>query len=342
MLGAAGKSAVATGVLLVATLSSAAPVSSKVEAAVITLPTGVNGADIQSALDSLPATGGEVILPRGKIEVRDPIVLRREHQTLRGFGNETVLFLVDQANCPVIILGEPVNHPRKVIRSLRVSDLFIDGNRTHQQRELWHWHGEGSQIRNNGITVQSVSDSAVEHVIIARCRSGGLVTTLGVTRLTVTGLESFDNQFDGLACYHTAESRFTQLDLHDNRCAGISLDLAFTHNVIRHARLTRNDLGIFMRSSHNNQFQDVTISDSHDYGVFMAHTDLVTSHGVEPAPHSACVQNSFTNLMASNCGSAAFRVNNTTCVDNVLVDPRFENNANGGLSLVRPGLVIVQ
>jgi hypothetical protein len=242
----------------------------------------------------------------------------------------------------VIILGEPVNHPQKIVRYLRVNDLFVDGNRSHQQRELWRLGGEGSQIRNNGITIQDVSDSIVEHVTAARCRSGGLVTTLGVRRLTVRGLEAFDNQFDGLACYHTTDSLFTELSLHDNPGAGISLDLAFNHNVIRHAVLAANDLGIFMRSSRGNQFQDVSIFNSHHYGVFMAHVDQLTPHGLKAAPQTECVQNSFTNLIANNCGSAAFRVNNATCVNNVVIGAQFGNNIKGGLSLAQPDLVTLQ
>jgi polygalacturonase len=308
----------------------------------VTLPAGVTGADIQMALDALPASGGEVVLPPGKIMVRQPIVLRRDDQTLRGCGPATILTLADAANCPVIIMGEPVNHPQKTIRFLRVSDLSIDGNRIHQERELWRWQGEGSQIRNNGIIVQGVSDSMVEHVIAARCRSGGLVTTLGVRRLTVRGLEAFDNQFDGLACYQTTDSLFTELSLHDNPGAGISLDLAFNHNVIRHAVLAANDLGIFMRSSRGNQFQDVSIFNSRHYGVFMAHVDQRTPHGLKAAPQTECVQNSFTKLIASNCGSAAFRVNNATCVNNVVIGAQFAGNVKGGLSLVQPNLVTLQ
>jgi Right handed beta helix region len=308
----------------------------------ITLRAGVTGTDVQRALNALPASGGEVILPPGRIEVRQPIVLRRDHQALRGCGPTTVLSLADGANCPVIILGDPVNHPQKTVRYLRVSDLFIDGNRSHQQRELWQLAGEGSQIRNNGITVQGVSDSTVEHLTAARCRSGGLVTTLGVRRLTVRGLEAFDNQFDGLACYHTADSLFTELFLHDNPCAGISLDLAFNNNIIRHAVLAANDLGIFMRSSRGNQFQDVSIFNSHHYGVFMAHEEHLTPNGMSAAPQTACVQNSFTNLVASYCGSAAFRVNNATCVENILIGAQFANNDQGGLSLAQPDLMTLQ
>src|SRR5664279_1966196 len=67
---------------------------------VVTLPRVVTGAEIQQALDFLPERGGTVVLPPGIFEVRQPIVLRRDHQTLRGSGDATILRLADGANCP--------------------------------------------------------------------------------------------------------------------------------------------------------------------------------------------------------------------------------------------------
>jgi hypothetical protein len=308
----------------------------------ILLHPGVTGCEIQQALDALPETGGAVVLPPGKISICQPVVLRRDSQILRGSGTATVLWLADDANCPAIIMGEPVNRPARTVKNLRVSDLFIDGNRLHQQRELWKLSGEGSAIRNNGITVQDVSDSVVEHVTCARNRSGGLVTTLGVQRLTVQDLNAFDNEFDGLACYLTTDSLFTDLRLHDNPAAGISLDLAFNHNVISNAVLTANDLGVFMRSSRNNQFCNISIRHSHHFGVFMAHAETQTAHGWGPAPKTECVRNSFTNLIAADCGGPAFRVNNNSCTNNVLIRAAFDKNLKGGLSLVQPDLMTLQ
>ncbi len=321
---------------------AAAPVKSSAESAVLTVRSGATGNEIQQALDALPDTGGEVVLPEGEFLINQPVVLRRSHQTLRGAGDATILRLVADANCPVIIMGEPVNHPKHTIKHLSVRDLFIDGNRRLQQRELWRLEGEGSQIRNNGITVQSVSDSLVEHVTCADCRSGGLVTTHDVRRLTVRKLTAFDNQFDGLACYQTEHCLFTDLYLHDNPGAGISLDLAFNHNVVSNAVLVANDLGVFMRASRDNHFFDVSIRDSHHYGVFMAHAETRTTKGWGPAPQTACTDNAFTNLNATRCGGAAFRVNNVTCTNNVIISPLFAINRKGSLSLARPNLVTVQ
>ena len=310
--------------------------------AVVKLPAGVTGAEIQQALDALPASGGEVILPAGRFEVRKPIILNRDHQTLRGAGAATILHLADNANCPVIILGEPLNDPSQTIRHLKVAGFFVDGNRAHQQRERWRLRGEGSEIRNNGVTVQDVSDSTVDNVTCARCRSGGLVTTRSVRRLTVRNLNAFDNEFDGLACYQTKGCLFTGLYLHDNPGAGISLDLDFNGNVVSNAVLTANDLGVFMRASRGNQFYNVSIESSRHYGVFMAHAERLTPGGWEPVPRTECAQNSFTNLAARDCGGAAFRVNDDTCTNNVIIRPRFDGNARGGLSLAQPDLVAVQ
>ena len=336
------KAAVFFSLLAFLTLGMIAFQKTSPKPVILTLPAGVAAIEIQKALDSLPQTGGEVVLPAGVFEVSQPIILQRDHQTLRGAGSATILQLAADANCPVIILGEPVNHPRRMINHLLVAGLFIDGNRFHQQRELWRLSGEGSEIRNNGITAQTVSDSTVENVITARCRSGGLVTTRFVRRLTVRNLTAFDNEFDGLACYQTEDSVFTQLYLHDNPGAGISLDLAFNHNVISDAVLNANDLGVFMRASSDNQFINVSIRDSRHHGVFMAHAETQTPLGWGPAPRTGCTDNAFTNLIAANCGGAAFRVNNDTCTNNIIIRARFKGNSQGGLSLAQPDLVTVR
>src|SRR5882724_3580725 len=313
-----------------------------IQPAVIKLPAGVKTAEIQRALNSLPTNGGEVVLPPGKIELRETIVLGRDGQILRGAGDATILFVADDANCPAIIMGEPVNRPRQ-IRNLRVSNVFIDGNRAHQQRECWKLHGEeGCEIRNNGITVQNVTDSTIENVTTARCRSGGLVTTANTRRLTVRGLNSFDNEFDGLACYLTTGSVFTNLYLHDNPGAGISLDLAFDDNVIAHAVLAANDLGIFMRDSRNNQFNDIAIRDSRHFGVFMAQAHKPAASGWQAAPETECTNNSFTDLIAEKCGGAAFRINDATCTNNFVSGAKFSGDIHAQLSMALPGLLMVK
>ncbi|HWD20902.1 MAG TPA: right-handed parallel beta-helix repeat-containing protein [Verrucomicrobiae bacterium] len=307
-----------------------ASLSASLMAATVSLPTNATDVEIQAALDSLPAAGGEVVLARGTYTVRQPIILQRDNLTLRGAGLDTILFLADNANCPVVILGVPQSPSPHAVKNVRLANVFIDGNRRHQQVERWHRLADGGVINNNGVEIRNVMDTVVEGVVCARCRSGGVVTAAVNRRLTVRNLTSFDNQFDGLACYLTEDSQFSQLNLHDNLCAGISLDLDFNRNRIQDAVLTNNDLGIFMRQSCSNTFDGLTIRHSRNHGVFMAQTAVCGASGWSLAPGTACIGNKFANLMISNSGGKAFVINDPSCTNNILHQCSFENNPKGG------------
>lgn len=299
--------------------------------------------DIQAALDGLPEGGGTVALRPGVYAIDRPITLQKDNQTLRGAGPATILRLADNANCPLLVMGTLGNTPTNIVRNLRVSDLDIDGNRTNQQVESWSVEGEGSEIRNNGLTVRGVTDAFVERVRCFRCRSGGLVTEKSVHRLTVSDYSSWDNQFDGLAAYATENSVFTRLILHDNPGAGLSLDHSFLHNVVSDAVLTSNGCGIFMRYSRDNLFQGLTIRDSREHGVFMAETAVKNAAGEWiPTPNTECTGNVFSGLLITDSVGAGFLVNNDTCSNNLIQGARFARNGLGGLCQSKPGLAKTQ
>ena len=277
----------------------------------------------------------------GTYLVHKPLILQHSHQVLRGSGPETILFLEDNANCPVVILGSLEKPPARPVSHLRLADLVIDGNRKHQQVELWRPAADGSIINNNGVEVRVASDVSVERVVSCRCRSGGLVTASGVRRLMVRDFTAFDNQFDGLACYLTEESQFSGLFLHDNLAAGISLDLSFNHNTIENAVLTGNDLGIFMRDARDNAFHELTIRQSRNHGVFMAQVAVPTSNGWQLSPGTECTGNRFTDLHISNCRGKAFLVNDASCTNNFIASARFQDNLKGGLAQASLKLVDV-
>jgi hypothetical protein len=298
------------------------------------------GQGIQAALDALPA-GGEVVLGGGTYLIQQPVRLRKDGQTLRGSGSSTILYLADGANCPVVILGSLKANEKNPTKDLHLEDLFIDGNRTHQQKEVWRFLPEGG-VYNNGVVVWGTDGTTIEHVVSSHCRSGGLVTSARTRRLTVNDYEAMDNQFDGLACYATEDSHFTKLNLHNNLSAGISLDLSFNHNVIRNAILTNNDLGIFMRQSRDNIFDGVTIKRSRNHGVFMAEAGVRTASGWRLLSGSECAGNIFKRLLITNCGGSGFRINDAGCTNNTLIAGQLLDNAKGGLSQVASNLLTLQ
>jgi hypothetical protein len=288
------------------------------------------GEGIQQALDRVGA-GGQVVLSRGTYIIQQPIILRQDGQTLRGAGRATILGLARNANCPVVILGAPLDKDKGPTRSLHLCDLVVDGNRTGQQREVWRLLPGGAGLYNNGVGVWNADDCTVEHVACCHCRSGGLVSTERTRRLRVRDYTAYDNQYDGLACYLTRDSYFSQLNLHDNLAAGISLDLDFDHNVIDGAVLSGNDLGVFMRQSRDNVFAGLTIRKSRHDGVFMAQSGEATRAGWRLFPGTQCVGNRFNNLRVSGCGGRAFQVNNDSCTNNFINGGQFLDNAQGGL-----------
>ncbi|HXC98581.1 MAG TPA: right-handed parallel beta-helix repeat-containing protein [Verrucomicrobiae bacterium] len=294
---------------------------------ILTVPANSTGAEIQTALDQLP-DGGDVVLAAGTFEIREPIILRHDHQTLRGSGFNTVLMLADSANCPVIILGSPIKARRDATANIRLADLLIDGNRKNQSAELWRTARDGSQINNNGVAMWDVTDATVERVVCCRCRSGGLVMA-ETRRIVIRDFTAFDNEYDGLACYSTEDSKFSDLYLRDNQAAGISLDLSFNHNVIACATMSGNDLGVFMRDSRNNVFQSLTIEKSHSHGVFMAQTAEPTSAGWRLVPGTECTDNIFNSPVITNCGGYGILINNASCTNNVVHDAQFSNVVGG-------------
>jgi hypothetical protein len=210
--------------------------------------------------------------------------------------------------------------------------LLIDGNRKNQQKEVWRFVSGSGGLYNNGVDIWGVEGATVEHVVCCHCRSGGLVASAVTRGLTVRDYTAFDNQYDGLACYLTEESHFSQLFLHDNLAAGISLDLDFDHNTIDGALLTGNDLGVFMRQSKHNVFAGVTIQKCRHHGVFMAQAVTATRTGWRLSPGTECTGNSFDKLSISGCGGKAFVVNNDSCTNNVISNGEFCDNAQGGLA----------
>src|SRR5205814_1338337 len=132
---------------------------------------------------------------------------------------------------------------------------------------------------------------------------------------------------------------FTGLALHDNRAAGISLDLSFNHNMIDHAVLERNDLGVFMRDARDNSFEQITIRGSRNHGIFMAQAATDTKAGWQLCAGTQCTGNRFADLQINNSGGSAFRVNDASCTNNLIFGARFLDNHLGGLAEAEAKLV---
>lgn len=304
------------------------------EARVFHVGPAEGGAGINRAIALCGREGGEVVLGPGTYGCTAPVVIRTSGVTLRGAGPATKIRLLAKASCPVLIVGDEANAPRREVRRICVADLAIDGNRTQQRGECWNGKcdtGEFTAIRSSGLVVRRAKDVLVLRVSADNCRSGGLVTEKHCRRVTVRDFSAGRNEFDGLACYETEDSVFTGLYLHDNRSAGISTDLNFDHNVISDSRLVKNGThGVFMRHSSDNRFQSILVSGSGRDGIFV---DQVDSNA-----RTNSSGNRFTAVQVVGSKGAALRVNAASCTGTVLDQCLFVGNTQG-LQEAVPGLV---
>ncbi len=287
-----------------------------------------DGALIQEALRALPEKGGRVVLSAGTYLINVPIVMDRNDQELVGDQERTVLLLAPRANIPLLVIGSmdtPVKHR---VSGVQVRKLTLDGNRQQQDSECNGGPcdaGGLSFIRNNALTIRGAEDTRIEHVTARRARSGGVVLEKVCRRIHISDFTSLDNHFDGFAAYETEESFFTRMFLHENRSAGISADIRFNRNIISHTRLENNgSQGIFMRDSNFNNFSRLTINKSGAQGVFIAQAD--------DAVNTPCTGNLFSDISVSFSKGVGFRVNDVSCVANMLANSHFTANAEGAVS----------
>ncbi len=217
------------------------------------------------------------------------------------------------------------------MRLLGLSREYRDSS-ANQPDECWGGDCANNPIRNNGITLRRVSDVLIARVTVFRARSGGLVSERGCRRVIIRDFTSSDNQFDGLAGYETESSSFSGLRLHNNQAAGLSFDIRFNNNFFSDVIITGSmKVGIFMRDSRDNVFHDLQIRNSKEHGIFLAQVDEDTT--------TPAVGNTFIRGAISGSRQAGLRVNNESCVNNLVVAFQFSGNGEGCVSEALPGLV---
>jgi parallel beta-helix repeat protein len=290
---------------------------------------------INAAIRSLPPEGGRVILGPVLFPVSAAIVIDRDNVELHGISSATTLRLTDSANCSVVVIGSTATPVARIVKNVAVRNLVIDGNRGAQQFECCGGpcdQGGLSHIRNNGITVRGTENSTISNVITHNCRSGGIVLEKHCRRIEIRDFESYNNEFDGLAAYETEECTFTQMKLYDNRSAAASFDWKFNRNVISDSLLIGNGgQGIFMRDSIGNEFRNLYLNDNGEQGIFIAETREIAD--------SACRENRFDRVVVRANRTQGIRVNDASCVGNVITNSIVTGNKGDNISLAVEGIL---
>jgi len=90
---------------------------------------GINdNVEIQTAINDLPISGGEVLLLEGSYSISDTIKILRSNVTIRGICGATKLTLANGNSCTVIQIGNGM----VTAQNNQIVDIVIDGNKANQ------------------------------------------------------------------------------------------------------------------------------------------------------------------------------------------------------------------
>jgi len=240
---------------------------------------------IQDAIDSLPVSGGTVLIKAGTYTISQGIHIDRSGITVMGESG-TIIRLGDHVNQPVILVGSDDDPPDDSVGTIRISGLEIDGNRAGQDTEL---DPARNWLRNNGISLINARNVWIRDVDIHHTVSGGLVATYDCRRVFINGISCHHNAFDGIALYTSRDMFISGFICYENDAAGISLDnelsfVLFADGMIR----DHGDVGIFARNSDDIGFHDLIIAGNGSHGCFLGRDMAVTDGGVNRSAFQGC------------------------------------------------------
>ena len=287
-------------------------------------------ADIQSAIDSLPESGGSVFISAGRYVLDGMIHIKRSHIALHGEPG-TVFVLGVNVNQPVLLIGTDVEEPEEEdkIADVKISGIVFDGNKDHQDSEV---HSSKTWLRNNTIDVRAVDDLDIDSVNTHNARSGGIVASWGCDRLRIRNSVSHHNYFDGIALYDSHQVLVTGFHCYENGGAGLSLDNELVDVTFADGFIYENrNVGIFARHSDGLNFRNLVIRDNATFGAYLAHATYPPGHekAGEIMRKTGFHNSNFSNCSFINNGSFGICVESTPDLssNNCVIGCTFSGNA---------------
>lgn len=186
--------------------------------------------NLQEAIDALPDSGGLVMLPPGRVEIRQPIIVRTEETRLEGSGASTHLVNLNEE-------GEPALHLRP--------DDYAESRESRLWRiQVGNFRLSGNERSGDGVLAEGINEIfidglSVDHhgghgIALVDCYEDPRVTDSILTYNAKAGLDinrghdivvnanQFEENQDGLRCY----------DSFNLTCNGNNFDDHLRHGIV--------------------------------------------------------------------------------------------------------------
>lgn len=214
----------------------------------------INYPSLQAAFDALPETGGCVLLPAGKFEIKEPLVLETEDVLIAGQGGATHIVNTNADGKPALII-RPKKHaedPKATLWRVQLSNFRITGNERS---------GHGIEaLRVNEIFVQGVTvsyhggdgirldqcyeDPRISDSLITYNKQTGLML-LGCHDIVVAANQFEENQ-DGVQCLDGYNLCMTGNNIDDHLGHGLVIENTYGSVVSGNMIEECNGVGIIL------------------------------------------------------------------------------------------------
>ena len=254
--------------------------------------------EINAAIQTLPETGGEIVILDGTYNITAPITVNKNGATLCGHGIATIL----QRNWDSLV-NEGVINITAVNGGVTVQNIQIDGNTENYKNP-----------RNYGIYIISDSNNVVNN--ICNNNSASSICSDSSNNI-VTGNTCNNNSSHGIEMYHSDNNTIIGNTCNNNSSHGIYLTNADNNTITGNTCNNNSSHGIYLNYASNNTVTGNTCNNNSSHGIEMYHSDNNTVTG------NICNN----NYMGIDLSSTD---NNNTVTGNTC-----NNNTNSGIYLYK-------
>lgn len=272
---------------------------------------------LQAALDALPAEGGTVILPPGRFELTEPLVLTRGDVLIRGSGSATHLHNSNTDGKPAIVIRHPASDKRPANERLwrvQLADFRVtgteksgDGILADNINEIY-LHGLSiSEHGGNGVTLdECYEDPRIADCLFTYNKQVG-IKLIGCHDIVVSA-NQFEENKDALHCIDGFNLCMTGNNVDDHLGDGVRIENTYgsvvSGNMIEECAaaaviLDRDCYGITLSANviaHNGA--GIDLRDAHGCAVSANTFTLLKTDAVRVGPDSGRITvtgNNFSN-----------------------------------------------
>jgi len=224
--------------------------------------------EIQAAIDSLPASGGKVVLSEGTYIVNDTIYVP-SNTTIAGYGYNSLIFLAAGVNKPVLEVGDGAYDAKSssLTENVVITRLRVNGNVAQNPTLAFGIYL--NYVRNVLVDSCYVEDTHDDGIIVSydsdrvgivnnrvSNASSGITIDRGSNNSFVVGNVVSDNTFYGVTLYNT-DKIVIKDNISNEICVEYSRDILIAGNVI-----VGGDEGVFLTYKAGVYNERITIMDN--------------------------------------------------------------------------------